>query len=212
MFKCINLIIIIFAACQGWVVRWRRARAKRRRRLRFPQRLGRGFGLEISETRSVKDEGISGRDGRLSARPWPNVYDLLRDCFRLSRVCSSHEQETPGQRRHVGEGKVRERSFNSKGEVSLYGWPPVWLVWIQLLRYRLTSLVKSKRVEQVSHTVILTLTKWVFSVKANLFTLPWPFLKFYLSTGLCLCSFWLLEMFDKTVKMVIWVPLRLCES
>ena len=44
--------------------------------------------------------------------------------------------------------------------VSMYGWPPVWLVWIQLLclcliNNRFTCLVKSKPVKHVSCTAIL---------------------------------------------------------
>ena len=46
----------------------------------------------------------------------------------------------------------------------MYGWPPVWMVRVQLLclywiRFRFPSLVESKPVKQeVSHTVILPLT------------------------------------------------------
>ena len=58
-----------------------------------------------------------------------------------------------------------EHSLTSKGEVSLYDWPPVWLVTIQLLCLCLihntfTRLAKSEPVKQeVSRTLILPLTK-----------------------------------------------------
>ena len=57
----------------------------------------------------------------------------------------------------------REHSLTLQGEVSLYGWPPVWLLWIQLLCLciiynRFACLAKSKPVKQeVSCTVILPL-------------------------------------------------------
>ena len=61
----------------------------------------------------------------------------------------------------------RENSLTLKGEVSLYGRPPVWLVWIQTLCLRwivhwFTCSAKSKKVKQeVSCTFILPLTKYV---------------------------------------------------
>ena len=63
--------------------------------------------------------------------------------------------------------RLSQRTLTLLSEVSLYGWTPVWIVWIQLLCLCLinnifTCSAKSKPVKQdISHIVILPLTKWV---------------------------------------------------
>ena len=60
---------------------------------------------------------------------------------------------------HLDSHLRHEQRILTKGEVSLYGWPPVYFVWIQLLCLRwmnnsFACLVKSKPVKQVSDTFL----------------------------------------------------------
>ena len=108
---------------------------------------------------------------------FPSLYFSFCRCWGLYIffcISSSWESSVGGETHssshplfwgHFGEGWTREHSFTSQGEVSLYGWPHVLLVWIQLLcicliNSRFICSAKSKPVKQeVSCIVIPPLMK-----------------------------------------------------